>query len=98
MNGGADSRMEGVIAGVFGMVQNRKEANAREDDILLELDSVKQSLEMVAARFNYQNDPDLLEACIYEMKALNARFRYLTREARRQGLTRSTLSSLKRVE
>lgn len=90
--------MEGVIAGVFGMVQNRKVENTGGNDILLELDSVKQNLEMVAARFNYQNDPDLLEACIYEMKALNARYRYLTREARRQGLTRSTLTSLKKVE
>lgn len=89
--------MEGVIAGVFGMVQNRKAENAGGKEILLELDSVKQSLETVAAKFNYQNDPDLLEACIYEMKALNARFRYLTREARRCGLTRSTLTSLKKA-
>ena len=90
--------MEGVLAGVFGMVQNRDSAGNPDQQLLTEIDSVRQRLDMVAARFNCQNDPDLLEECIYEMQALSARYRYLTREARRQGITRDSLISLQRLE
>jgi len=34
-----------------------------------------------------ESDSDLIEACIYEMEALRARYRYLLKAAREQGLT-----------
>ena len=38
-------------------------------------------------RFEMESDSDLIEACIYEMESLRARYRYLLRMARMQGIT-----------
>jgi hypothetical protein len=95
--------MESVLAGVVTTVLRRNvktqstQGNS-EKQLLVEIEAVQQSLDMVSARFNFQDDPDLVEACIYEMQALTARYRYLTREARRLGVTRNSLFSLKRLE
>ncbi|HEX3027261.1 MAG TPA: DUF2508 family protein [Clostridia bacterium] len=89
--------MEGAIAGVIQMTLNRKPEVSPEQQLICELEAVKQNLDTVSERFEYQSDPDLVEACIYEMQALTARYRYLTREARRLGLTKSALLSLRQI-
>lgn len=85
--------MEGVIAGVFDAVLSKKtKANNKTDvksDLLEQIDSVRQKLETVASHFEIQSDPDLIEANIYETKSLSARYRYLLREAHKQGVTKS---------
>ncbi|MBQ4611957.1 MAG: DUF2508 family protein [Clostridia bacterium] len=48
---------------------------------------VCQQLEVVKNRFSIENDPDLIECCIFEIEALRARYRYLLRTARQQGLS-----------
>ena len=90
--------MDGVIAGVLHLAATRKEEDQGSKQLIAEIESVRQSIDVVAARFDYQSDPDLVEACIYEMQALAARYRYLTREARRQGITKSSLLCLKHLD
>ena len=34
-----------------------------------------------------ESDSDLIDACIYEMEALRARYRFLLRQAKQEGLT-----------
>ncbi len=41
----------------------------------------------VESRFSMESDPDLIEGCIYEMESLRAKYRYLLRTARQQGLS-----------
>ena len=43
--------------------------------------------EMSAARLNFQEarDPDLVDACVFEMNALQSRYAYLLRRARECG-------------
>lgn len=89
--------MEGTIAGVLNLALNRKTENKQQKQLLCELESVKQSLDVVASRFEYESEPDLVEACIYEMQALTARYRYLAKEARRMGLTKNALMSLQKI-
>lgn len=43
-------------------------------------------LRAVQARFALESDSDLIEACIYEMEALRARYRYLLKQAKSTGL------------
>ncbi|ADU26233.1 DUF2508 family protein [Ethanoligenens harbinense] len=92
--------MEGVIAGFLETAVHLRRTAAGQDghmQLLDEIEAVKARLEHVSARFDLQSDPDLLEECIYEMQALTARYRYLTREARRQGVTRRPAASLQRL-
>jgi hypothetical protein len=84
--------MEGVITGVFHNVFKHKVMDKSSNELLCEIEAVKQGLSSVTARFEFQSDPDLVESCIYEMQALTARYRYLLREARRIGLKNSAIS------
>ena len=90
--------MEGAIAGVIRLATRRTVEPTGDRQLLAEIESVTQSIEMVSVRFDNSSDPDLVEECIYEMQALAARYRYLTREARKLGVTRSSLLSLKKMQ
>ena len=48
---------------------------------------VCQRMDMVETRFSMESDPDLIEGCIFEMESLRARYRYLLRKAREEGVT-----------
>jgi len=86
--------MDGVISGVFQLVKSGKENVDDGKNLLWEIETVRESLETVSAHFEYQSDPDLVEACIYEMKSLSARYRYLIREAKKLGITKNISCSL----
>ena len=45
------------------------------------------AIDTVNNRFQLENDPDLIEGCIYELEALRAQYRYLLRTARQQGIS-----------
>ena len=44
-----------------------------------ELRRTQQELSLAYDRFNEAKEPELVEACIYEIKSINARFAYLYR-------------------
>jgi hypothetical protein len=90
--------MEGTIAGVLHLTSSSKEEDQSSKQLIAEIEMVIQSIDTVSARFDFESDPDLVEACIYEMQALAARYRYLTREARRLGITKSSLLCLKHMD
>ncbi|MBQ3133758.1 MAG: hypothetical protein IJC17_05755 [Clostridia bacterium] len=50
------------------------------------LAEVYEQMDLVRGRFDWESDQDLIEACIYEMEALNARRRYLLGIARRDNI------------
>lgn len=57
------------------------------NEVLLAIRDVCMRLENANTRFEMERDEDLIEACIYEMEALRARYRYLLKLAKSQGLT-----------
>lgn len=63
-------------------------------EVLAAIREVCQALDTVNARFEMESDGDLIESCIYEMEALRARYRYLLRQAKDQGLTAAGLTPL----
>lgn len=92
--------MEGVLTGVLSTVFHPRAARveeSRESQLLRELDSVRESLETVSSRFDNTEDPDMVEACIYEMQALTARYRSLLREAKHKKLSRPAFENLRNV-
>ena len=44
----------------------------------------QRQISAVRSRFDMQSDADLIEASIYELDALQARYRFLIKQARRQ--------------
>lgn len=48
---------------------------------------VCECIDAVQSRFEQETDPDLIEAAIYELQSLRAKYRYLLRTARNEGIT-----------
>ena len=66
---------------------NRKKADEESIDLLDEIQEISRALERAYERFELQSNNDLVEATIYEIEALKARYRYMLALAKEQNLT-----------
>ena len=60
----------------------RKAAGQREEERRQLMEGMKQTrdqLNYAYAQFNIYSDPDLVDACVYEINALESRYSYLVR-------------------
>lgn len=55
-----------------------------EQKLLGDIREICRCIDTAYARFEYEEDADLVEAAIYELEALKARYRYLLRIAKEQ--------------
>lgn len=62
--------------------QQKKLRRTEERQAITELNAIRDSLSTAYARFNSTNDPDLLEASIFEINALRARYNMALRRCR----------------
>ena len=64
-------------------------AEMREDlRVLKTLDKIKKELELVHHHFEHATDETLIDVYIYEMKALNLKFKYYHEICKERGLVR----------
>ena len=54
------------------------------DETVQAIRETQRQISAVRSRFDMQSDADLIEASIYELDALQARYRFLIKQARRQ--------------
>ncbi len=67
-------------------VGRRRGKNPRQEERRFLMEGVAQTrveLNQAYAQFNLQSDPDLVEACVYEINALRSRYSYLVRQVKR---------------
>lgn len=81
--------MEGTIAGALSSAFARRAEADDKGTLLSQIAEIKLRMDTASSHFDSESDPDLIEASIYELKSLSARYRYLLREARKQGITNS---------
>lgn len=62
-------------------------APTREERILADMHTLCENMERAYARFEFEQDTDLIESAIYEIKSLKAQYRYLLRVAKENGIT-----------
>lgn len=51
-----------------------------KEELLKEIEEIKRSLETAHSNFENASDPDLVDSCIYEMNAIQYRYKYLLRQ------------------
>ena len=62
------------------MAKKRKDTcHPTTEELRQEMYDVGQALKEAYDRFNWADDPDLIEACIFEINACKARYNYLLR-------------------
>lgn len=64
-----------------------REAPPENSDLVQAIRDVCTQLTLAENRFTMESDNDLIEAAIYETVALHARYRYLLRLAKEQGVS-----------
>ncbi|MDR1736575.1 MAG: YaaL family protein [Oscillospiraceae bacterium] len=57
----------------------KKEKGTRRDEWVSELATVKADIEHARARFNMATEEELIDQCVYELNALQARYTYFLR-------------------
>ncbi len=62
--------------------ENLLQPSVSEDTLVRAMQEVCGQLQSVDSRFSEETDEDLLDACMYERLALQARYRYLSRLVR----------------
>lgn len=65
----------------MGLRKKSPVAMAREQ-LIRQIEDLKQSLETANSNFEYASDPDLVDSYIYEMNAISFRYKYLLRRMR----------------
>lgn len=65
---------------------SRKKA-PEENSLLKEINQAKLALEAAYSQFEYVVDPDLIDSCIYQMNAIQNRYKYLLKQAKASDLS-----------
>lgn len=64
------------------MKKKKEPLNQTKQELLREIEEVKTSLAIAHSNFDNVNDPDLVDSCIYEMTAIQYKYKYLLRRMR----------------
>lgn len=67
-------------------VGKRRGKSPRQEERRCLMEGVAQTrvqLSQAYAQFNLHSDPDLVDACVYEINALRSRYSYLVRQVKR---------------
>jgi len=80
---------------IFSLDRNRKteEKSDRSTEIIEDIRNICKMLDSAYARFQYEQDEDLVEATIFEMEALKARYRYLIKKAKENNIANLELTA-----
>ena len=89
MNLGIAPQSTGFFRSEKVKVDNTELIEMREDlRVLKTLDKIKKELELVHHHFEHATDETLIDVYIYEMKALNLKFKYYHEMCKERGLVR----------
>lgn len=58
-------------------IPGRGSENIYERELLSELETVKMAMETAYSNFSYVVEPELIDCCIYEIKAVSLRYKFI---------------------
>ena len=64
-------------------LRKKSPVSAARENLITEIDDLKQALETANSNFENVCDPDLIDSYIYEMNAISVRYRYLLKQMRK---------------
>ncbi len=68
---------------IFGRRRAAHAAEAEREELMEGLRQTRSLLNSAYSQFNTYSDPDLVEACVYEINALRSRYAYYVRQVKR---------------
>jgi hypothetical protein len=79
-------------------IRHEREKALERQNILYGIQELRGQLNYARMRFNEATEPELVDACVYEISALQAKYNYFLRLAREQGIAQSYAVSLAEAE
>lgn len=70
-----------------GLKEKLLRPKVEQDPLIQSIRDVCRRMEALESQFSVISDNDLMEACIYEMEALRAQYRFLLRRAKETGVS-----------
>jgi DnaJ-domain-containing protein 1 len=64
------------------LFKKRTAPDAELRELMDSLSSTQREMAQAYDRFNFASDPDLIDACVYEINALQCRYNYLLRRVK----------------
>lgn len=74
------------MAAIIDRIYKRKSTDEEKENLLNEIHLLSDRLERAYERFELECDTDLVDATIFEIEAIKARYRYLLSIAKQQNL------------
>ena len=74
------------MATITQLIMKKKNINEDDEQLISEIRRLSEALTLAYERFELHSDNDLVEATIYELEALKARYRYLLAHAKQRNL------------
>lgn len=75
------------------MKHRGKKICPKDNPLIKELDKTRVALEVAYSNFENVIDPDLIDSCIFEVNAIQQKYRFLLREIKEQSLTANPIFS-----
>ena len=81
----------------FAMLKSRvmKEKAVEQDPLIFEMNEVRQKIQGCQNQFDASDDDDLIDSYIYELESLQARYRYLIKQAKKKNLCCEVASQMR---
>ena len=77
------------MATITQLIMRKKNTNEDDEQLISEIHRLSEALTLAYERFELHSDKDLVEATIYEIEALKARYRYMLALAKQRNLKSS---------
>jgi len=73
--------MDNILSRIYKpfSLGSKSAQNTNRDEVIIELRAIRDQINCTQAFFENECDDDMIEACVYELEALKARHRYLTK-------------------
>lgn len=71
---------------VFEDYNDPKKIVDSRDELILSIEKVKQALENAYRNFDFITEPELVDSCIYELKAMQLKYEFLIQKAKELGI------------
>jgi hypothetical protein len=75
------------------LAPKREKSDYKKEELVLlsEIEKTKLALDLAYANFQYVVEPDLIDCCIYELKAVQMRYKFLLAKAKEYDLNRAVV-------
>lgn len=64
------------------MQKQKREQLQKQKEILVEIEAARNRLQTLLINLEYVTDPEVMDICIYELKAVQCRYQYLLKLAK----------------